>query len=1044
MRYLARYLALTTLLAATLPPLASSAPVEFNRDVRGILSDKCYACHGPDEKKRLSGLRLDTPEGAMADLGGRHGVVPGDLEGSEVYRRIRAEEPARRMPPAYAEKQLSEDEVRTLEAWIEQGARYQRHWAFIAPEKASAPAVDEPEWNANAIDRFVFARLQEEGLEPTPEAARSTLIRRVTLDLTGIPPTPAEVAAFVGDSSPDAYEKVVDRLLGSPRYGERMAIRWLDASRYADTNGYQTDAPRIQWRWRDWVIDAFNSNKPFDEFTVEQLAGDLLPNPTTEQIIATGFSRNHRANSEGGIVPEEYLVEYVVDRVDTTATVWLGLTMGCARCHDHKYDPITQREFYQVYAYFNNIPERGRVFKYGNTPPMITAPTDAQGERLAALDESVARSEADFERLAPKIAKSQAKWEKSLAGRSDERWFSGRDLVAHISFDDAEPQFEGGEAMLSEGRLGRGGEFDGERFVNVGDVAKYGYQDRFTLSAWIRPDAANGAIIARTRRDAGDSQDRGFGGYGLYLIDGKLQFNLISRWLDDGLRVETAEALPLGEWRHVAVTYDGSRFAAGIDLFVDGKRAEKTVILDLMNQQTGVKEPLLIGAGGGLEEAFKGAIDEVRIYARDLPEEGIAALAETKSLGELTALAPAERSPERNGLLRRAFLEQHGPASIREPWEALEQLRRKREDYFDGLPTVMVMQEKAEIEQAHILNRGAYDQPREEVSRNVPEVLPPLPDDAPPNRLGFAQWLVDPKHPLTSRVAVNRLWQMLFGRGIVKTVEDFGSQGEWPTHPELLDWLAVDFVESGWDVKRLVKQMVLSRTYRQSSQASPALVAKDPDNKLLARGPRVRLPAEMLRDQALAVSGLLVEELGGPSVKPYQPDGLWRELAGGEGYVQDHGDALYRRSLYAFWKRTSPPPWMMNFDSAAREACQVRETRTNTPLQALNLMNDVTYVEAARKIAERMLLEGGRTPEERLAFGFQLATARAPRPDESTVLRDSLAHYMSRYRNDPEGAKALVSAGESPRTESLDLVEHAGYAAVASLILNLDETITKE
>ena len=1002
------------------------AKIEFNRDIRPILSDNCYACHGPDEKQRLSGLRLDTAEGATADRGGRHAVLPGKPEQSVLLDRVRQANEALRMPPVYAAKpKLSERQIGLLERWIEQGANYEGHWAFIAPRKAALPAADPGQWARTPIDRFILARLESLGLEPAPEAAKETLLRRVTLDLTGLPPTLAEIDAFLADDSARAYEKVIDRLLDSPRYGERMAIRWLDAARYADTNGYQTDAARDMYRWRDWVIEAFNSNMPFDRFTIEQLAGDLLPNPSMEQVIATGFNRNHRANSEGGIVPEEYRVEYVVDRIETTSTVWMGLTIGCTRCHDHKFDPFTQTEFYQLAAYFNNIPERGRVFKFGNTPPMIPAPTREQQTRLAEIDQRVAKTEANFEAVRRRHESARP----SFPPGSD--WYPERDLALHQALD-------GGAA----GKLGSAHAFDGAAALPVGEEPNPNYDERFTIAAWINAEDPNGAILSKTDPEADDQGD-GFGGWGFYLIDGKLKLLMVQRWLDDALRVATAAPVTLGEWHHVAVSYDGSRFATGVQFYVDGKPVELEVELDSINQDTKGKTPIRIGAGGGLKKGFSGSIDELRMYTGVVSPEQVAVLATPETLDRIAAIPETQRTPGQREKLRLARLERYGPEKLTTAWKALVEARRERAALKDTFPTVMVMEEMREPRETHRLNRGVYDMPAEKVTRATPAVLPPMPAGVPNNRLGFAKWLVSEEHPLTSRVAVNRVWQMFFGRGLVNTVADFGSQGEWPTYPEVLDWLAVDYRESGWDTKRLVKTIVMSAAYRQSSAAPAELLKRDPDNALLARGPRVRLPAEVVRDQALAMSGLLVESVGGPSVRPYQPDGLWKELSGQE-YDQDHGEKLYRRSVYTFWKRTAPPPFMMNFDSAGREACVVQQTRTNTPLQALNLMNDVTYVEAARKIAERVLHEGGDSPASRIEYAFRTATARHPRETERELLLDSLEHYRTRYAAAPEEAAALLSEGESKRDESLDPAEHAAYTAIASLILNMDEVMTKE
>jgi hypothetical protein len=989
---------------------AAAATVEFNRDIRPLLSDKCYTCHGPDKNNRKTPLRFDTEAGAKADLGGHFAIVPGDPARSEMVKRITAENKGLRMPPVYSGVKLTEREIGLIRDWISQGAVWEKHWSFIPPKRREPPAVSKPAWVRNPVDAFILARLDREGLAPSPEADRAMLVRRVTLDLTGIPPTPAEIEAFERDGD---YEKLVDRLLASPRYGERMAARWLDAARYADTNGYQTDGERSMWRWRDWVIAAFNRNMGFDQFTIEQIAGDMLPNATLDQKIASGFNRNHRGNGEGGIVPEEYAVEYVVDRVDTTATVWLGLTLGCARCHDHKYDPLAQKEFYQFFAYFNNVPERGMSFKYGNSPPFIQAPTPAQQEHLRQLDAKIAEAGAKFAALG--AGGAQREWEKSVAGGGELQWQLADDLEVEHGLET----------------------FDGKKFVDAGKKAGFGFYDKFTLSAWINPSAPNGAIVTKTEDVAEEK------GYGLYLKNGKVAAEMANRWLDDGARVETEAAVPLNRWSHVALTYDGTRMADGIRIYINGESKKLKVDLDVLNQTFSSKDPLRIGGGGGPEKRFQGQIDGVRIYRTALTPLQAAVLATREPVNTIAAMDPSKRSEAQAGKLRLCFLDRYAPEGVRQAWTELKKARRERERFSDSLPTVMVMQERPQPRDTFLLVRGAYDKPGEKVARGLPAVLPPLPDGTPNDRLGLAKWLVSPSNPLTARVFVNRLWQMYFGVGIVKTVEDFGSQGEWPTHAELLDWLATEFMRTGWDIKALVRTIVTSSTYRQASAISPEMQQRDPENRLLARGPRFRLPAEMVRDQALAISGLLVEKLGGPSVKPYQPAGLWQELSG-EDYKQDQGESLYRRSLYTFWKRAVPPPSMMTFDSAGREACVVRETRTNTPLQALTLMNDVTYLEAARVMAQRMMTEGGSAPADRIGYGFRLATARPPSEKKAEVLLRSYQHYLDQYQTNVESARKLLSAGESPVNPKLDTSELAAYTTVASLILNLDETVTKE
>ena len=1030
---------------------STALPVEFNRDVRPILSNACFGCHGPNESARQAALRLDLQAGPFEDRG-RYGgpvIVRGNAADSLLFHRITDEDARTRMPRGGGA--LSDDEIATIRRWIDQGAAWQTHWAFVPPERPARPPVADSEWPRNPVDNFVLARLERDGLTPSDEADRATLLRRVTLDLTGVPPTLAEVAAFLNDDSPDAYEDAVDRLLASPRYGERMAVEWLDAARYADTNGYQTDGERSMWRWRDWVIDAYNDNIPFDQFTIEQIAGDMLPNATLDQRIASAFNRNHSQNGEGGIVSDEFLVEYAVDRVSTTSTVWLGLTLGCARCHDHKFDPITQKEFYEVLAHFNNIPERGKAFKYVNSPPLVTAPTAEQQAEIDELDAELREARAAFADLAPERATAQSQWEASLgsAGRVD--WTLRDGLVAHHPFEgdiagiqttvDVPAVLEDGEPRFVAGRIGSAASFDGQRFINAGNGPNLGYDDEFSLAAWIYPTAADGVIVSRA-----SGGDQGEVGWGLYLEDGKVRLSLSTRVLDDGVAAETVGNVVLNEWQHVLATYDGSKTPGGMRVYLNGWSQELTPLLDLVGNRLPQRYPLRIGASGSTKPRFEGHIDDVRIYDVVLTAERAAVVATGDAVSEIAAIAPDQRTAAQAAKIRLAFHDQYAPQEVLQAGRAVAELERRRAELWGSFPTVMVMEEMANRRQTFRLIRGAYDNPGEEVFPGVPAVLPPLPEGVEKNRLAFARWLVDPGHPLTARVTVNRFWQMYFGTGLVKTVDNFGTQGEYPSHPALLDWLATRFIDSGWNVKALQRAIVTSATYRQSSMVTAEQLERDPENRLVARGPRLRLPAQTIRDQALAVSGLLVEKVGGPSVKPYQPAGLWADMVeGGYGdYVEAEGDDLYRRSLYTFWKRTLGPPTMMTFDSSTRETCIVRTGRTNTPLQALNLMNDVTYVEAARRLAERMMTEGGAAPQDRISYGYRLATAHGPRPDAQTILVAGFQYHLARYQADRAAAVELVSQGEHVRDETLDVAELASYTMVANLILNLDGTITKE
>jgi hypothetical protein len=1058
-------------------PLSAQEPlpktIEFNRDIRPILSDKCFHCHGPDKSKRKGDLRLDLEANAFADLGGYRALVPGNIEKSELYTRIASTDADEQMPPKDAPRALSKRDIALIRRWIEQGAKWQRHWSFVPIARSALPKPRNTKAIRNPIDAFVQSRLEFEVLTLSPTATKTTLLRRVTLDLTGLPPTLAEIDAFLADDSPKAYEKVVDRLLKSPRYGERMAVEWLDAARYADTSGYQSDGPRQMWRWRDWVIEAFNSNKRFDQFTIEQLAGDLLPNPTLDQRIATGFNRNHRGNAEGGVIPEEFAVEYVVDRVETTSTVWLGLTMGCVRCHEHKYDPIAHEEFYKMFAFFNNLPENGRALKEGNSPPYIKAPTKTQQAKLKALDVQLAKVEQHYQAMQPEIAKAQASWFARLRLSPKSNWTITDGLIAHYSLNgvvkNTVPQktpkktpkkktppkkvaskkdkdfispaqtFKDGQPKFNAGRLGNAAEFDGKRFVELGDVGDFDYFDKFSLAAWVQPVGNKGGVFLSRMNDV----NRG-DGYSLRLRNGRLEVNLVKRWLDDSLRIATKRTFEPGNWYHIAVTYDGSRVPGGIRVYVDGQAMETTVGNDFINQSFAAKAPLRIGGGGGPQGRFHGLVDDVRLFDRLLEPNEVAMLSLPDTIAQIVSTPANKQSRKQRNKLRMYFLKNGAPPVMRSAQIHLVALRRQRQEFYESIPTVMVMEELPKPRETHVLLRGEYDKPGKAVERGVPASLPSLAKNAPQNRLGLARWLVDPRHPLTARVAVNRFWQQYFGVGIVKTAEDFGTQGDPPSHPELLDWLAGEFIRSGWNVKALQKLIVMSATYRQSSKVTPELIEKDPENRLLARGPRFRLSAEAVRDQALAISGLLVERLGGPSVKPYQPEGLWKEIASGGAYEQDHGENLYRRTMYTYFKRTVAPPSMAAFDAAGREACQVRRARTNTPLQALALLNDVTFVEASRKIAERMLSDGGKSANDKLVHGFRLVTGRQPQAIELRILSGGLQEHLATYRDDPKSALKLVSLGESPRNKALNVPELAAYTAIAGLLLNLDEAVTKE
>ena len=1039
---------------------AGAPPVSFNRDVQSILANNCFACHGPDEKQRKTRFHFDTREGAFAKAGV---IVPGNAAGSVLIARITNPDPDRRMPPPDSGHTLTTSQIELLRRWIDQGAKWDAHWAYVPPTRPELPAVRAIPWVRNPIDRFILARLEREGLAPSPEADRTTLLRRVTYDLTGLPPTPAEVDAFLADRAPDAYEKRVDALLSSPHYGERMAMPWLDAARYADTHGYHIDSLRGMWPWRDWVINAFNQNLPFDQFAIEQLAGDLLPNATREQKVASGFNRNHMINFEGGAIADEYQVEYVIDRVEATSSAFMGLTMGCARCHSHKFDPITHKEFYQFFAFFNTVPEQGLDGRTGNAPPLLQLTSPDQQARLDELDAAIKTTAVALEDDA--VAPLQSEWERTFSEKRAETVTDG--LTAHYeldgNFSDISGRYQHGRTITGDptfgpGQVGNAVSFDGDTEVSFGDVGGFDRADAFSLAVWLK---GRGNLPIDVFQKLDDAQHRR--GYEWLLDDvalvgiqkwaARVTITLTGESSSTGsagasaMEIRTRERLRLGDWYHVTLTYDGSGKAAGLALYVNGKRFETDVVRDSLIGSIRTDAALRVGSKA-LGKAFVGQIDDLRLYNRALTPEQIDELAihypVRASLSGVTG-KPSKDEAERT---REYFLTYAAPGALRTLHAELKTLRTQKEELEKAIPTVMVMGEMKKPRETFVLARGDYRNQTEKVQPGVPAMLPPLPDGAPLNRLTLAKWLVQPGHPLTSRVAVNRYWQMYFGVGIVKTQEDFGVQGEAPVHPKLLDWLATEFTGTGWDVRAMQRLIVTSATYRQSSKMTPALLERDPENRLLARGPRLRLPAEMIRDTALAASGLLNDQIGGPSVLPYQPKGLWEEMAFGDGfsaqsYEQSHGKDLYRRGMYTFWKRTVPPASMSTFDAPDREKCTARRALTNTPLQALALLNDPTYVEASRALAQRALLEGGKDLNARLAYAFRLADARKPTDKETGVLRALLKKRLSDFRRDRQAALKFLSVGESPRDPRLDAAELAAWTAVASVILNLDETITK-
>ena len=1018
--------------------------IHFDRDIRPILSDKCFFCHGPDEQNREADLRLDLPETAATV------IEAGKPESSELIARV-VSSGDDVMPPAEAHKELTAAEIKLLSQWVTEGAVWNQHWAFDKPVKVEQTALTR-----NAIDNHVRARTPTGRL--AREADREKLIRRVTYDLTGLPPTIQELEIFLSDTSSDAFEHLVDRLLSSPRFGQRMAMAWMDAARYGDTSVYHADGPRDMWAWRDAIVDAYNRNMPFDEFSICQIAGDLLPDATLEQKLLAGFNRNNGTTDEGGAIAEEYRVEYAVDRVKTTSTVWLGLTMECAQCHDHKYDPISQKDYYRFYAFFNRSRDGGMQTRKGNAEPTIAIPDPKKKAKLPKVEEELTTTKSRITKIESTCEPKFVDWLTSKEHDADALHKTpkgcslyvplteGKGKVTELLFPESEST-EPKSATLHgnpewiEARVDAGLKFNGNQFVDLGDVANFERTDSFSYGGWIKPqkNAGQGALLARM------DDTNSYRGFDLLAGDGPISVHLINTWPTNAIKVITKKKLTPDQWHHVFAVYDGSSKANGVQIYVDGELWDWKIEQNRLTKTIKTNKTLLIGSRHP-GSRFKGQIDEVQIFDRKLDLEEIQMLARASSINLLLALSPETRTDKQKQTLKRYYLETENH-EYTQLGKRLTELEAELTELQKPLTTVMVMSDMESPRETFVLNRGAYDSPTEvKVEPGTLSILPPMARDLPRNRLGLARWLFSEDHPLTARVAVNRYWQMFFGEGLVSTPEDLGSQGEFPSHPELLDWLAVDFRESGWDIKRLIKEIVLSKTYRQTSQSTAEEYQIDPRNRLLSRGPRFRLQGEFIRDTALQLSGLLQDDFGGPGVKPYQPPGLWAEvgLGGNPKFVQDHGDGLYRRSLYTYWKRSAPPPAMQIFDAPTREKCTIRRATTNTPLQALVTLNGTQFVEAARHYAERILRDGGSTDNARLKFGFRLACSREPDPAELAVLGETLAGSRKKYEANAEDALSLLAVGEAPRDENIPAPELAAWTIIASTLLNLDETLTRE
>jgi hypothetical protein len=1030
--------------------VVAAAPLEFNRDIRPILSDRCFKCHGPDKASRKAGLRLDVPEGAYAERekSHEHAVVPGKPQESLLCKKIFAADPADAMPPPNSNLTLNAQEKERLRRWIAEGSKYQPHWAFVPlPEKVAVPTVKNKHWARNEIDDFILARLESEGLKPSKEADKLRWLRRVSYDLTGLPPTPEEAKAFLANPSPGAYEKVVDRLLTSPHFGQRLAVPWLDAARYADSYGYQSDQLCPTWPYRDWVVAAFNRNLPYSQFILDQLAGDLIAGADESTRLATAFNRLHRQTNEGGSIEEEWRLEYVSDRIATFSTAFLGLTFECTHCHDHKFDPLTQKDYYSLGAFFNSIDEYGLYNDTDHVPtPSMLLPTAEQKKAIITTVGALQEKKANLARAASEAEPAFQQW---LAGTNLAAeipglaaWFKLDAVTTNNTFANAvnAANFSGGLGgnKLAPGKSGHAVQFDGDDELSFpGTGGNFSAWTPYTAVFWLYlPKSLTNAIICH--RESGT--DAGFHGIELSLDEGRLMFVIKRFWPGNALAVRSLETVPSEEWVQIGMSYDGSATAEGMTLFINGRQPATEIVRNHLYKSPGDGgDGLSFGAlfrATGLKD---GRLDDVRLYTRALAPLEVQQLFDGHALADALAARDATR-------LRPYYLAAVSPAVSKARAERREAVK----NYFqarDGVEEVSVMEELPKPRPAYILARGRYDAPKTEdrrVGRATPAVLPPFPAGSPKDRLGLAQWLLEPNHPLTARVAVNRFWQMLFGRGIVATTENFGVQGAPPSHPELLDWLARDFVQSNWDVKALLKKIVLSATYRQDSKWRPDLREKDPENILLARGPSQRLPAEMVRDTALAASGLLDDALGGPPVSPYSPGDLWRESNDmSPAYHQSVGAALYRRSLYTVWKRTAPMPDMTEFDAPSREVCVVKRSATSTPQQAFVLLNDTQFVEAARVLAEKAMHEGGTNLQQRIAFAFWRLTARPPEPKELETLAALWQEQRDIFTKEPDRARQLIAVGDHARDANLDAGDLAATTIVAQAIMNLDATVWK-
>lgn len=1036
--------------------------VDYNLHVKPVLSDKCFSCHGPDKAKQKAGLRLDVQSSAYAELPespGKVAVDPGNPGDSELFHRIMSSDPEYRMPSVESHLSLSAKEKAILIKWIEQGAEYKPHWAFVKPGRPEIPKVKQRDWVLNPIDNFILHTLEQEKLHPSKPAEKELLLRRVSLDLTGLPPTTEELDNFINDTSPNAYEKQVDRLLQSPHYGEQRAVDWLDLARFADSHGYTVDRIIDMSPYRDWVIRAFNQNLSYDKFIHWQLAGDLMPEPTTDMLIATAFNRIHPQNMEGGIIDEEFRTEYVIDRVNTTGVALMGLPVGCARCHDHKFDPISQKNYYEMFAFFNNVKEAGQISWDDAMPsPTILLPTAEEEKITQYIKRHIGTQEQKIARLVEQGQEEFERWVQKGSYKNLARTkIPQNGIQGYYNFDRSNlhnatnpekpgtmrrelSSVPGDDPVFEKRSEGKALVLNGDEWLDLGPVGVFGKSEPFSIgiSVYIPDDLREGVVFHKCIAE----RLYNYRGYHLYLRDNKLEVSLAHAAPSNAITKITSEPVPRNQWMQLVLTYDGSSRAEGLKLFRDGQELTLTTAMDRLTKDifvySGQQPGLQIGAwnrGWGLKD---GMVDDIFVYNRELSGLEVRILAGAAEATSFLSKSPEQLSQQELQALSTYYFSAVHPAVL-DARNELKSLRIRLADSTERTRELMVMREMPEPRKAYVLDRGNYDALGEEVFPNTPPAILPFPKDLPKNRYGLALWLTNPEHPLTARVVVNRYWQNFFGAGLVRTSEDFGNQGELPSHPELLDWLAVTFIESGWDVKKLCKMIVMSSTYRQDSKPDTKQLDTDPGNRLLSHGPSVRMPAEMIRDNALAASGLLNTEIGGKSVKPYQPDGLWE--INNTQYRPDSGNAVYRRSLYVLVKRSVPNPTLATFDATSRSYCVVRRQNTNTPLQALVTMNDPTFVEAATVMGEQMA--GAADQKKAVAEIYRRVTSRSPTEEELDLLEELRRKELDKFRKNPQHAKGWLKAGQHKVSQIPEPSAIAANAVVASVILNSDAALTK-